>query len=83
MLGGVRSDLRKTPEGIAALEQARQCFDLSITVRRRAIGVINDGPGTPETKAREIARHERAIARAESRRADAEKAMATLRKRTR
>ncbi|HZM94464.1 MAG TPA: tetratricopeptide repeat protein [Vicinamibacterales bacterium] len=83
MLGGVRSDLRKTPEGIAALEQARQCFDLSITVRRRAIGVINDGSGTPETKAREIARHERAIARAESRRADAEKAIATLRKRTR
>jgi tetratricopeptide (TPR) repeat protein len=83
MLGGVRSDLSKTPEGIAALEQARQCFDLSITVRRRAIGVINDGPGTPETKAREIARHERAIARAESRQADAEKAIATLRKRTR
>jgi tetratricopeptide (TPR) repeat protein len=83
MLGGVRSDLRKTPEGIAALEQARQCFDLSIAVRRRAIAVINDGVGTPETKAREITRHERAIARAESRRADAEKAIGTLRKRTR
>ena len=83
MLGGVRSDLKKIPEGIAALEQARQCFDLSIVVRRRAIDVINDGAGTAETKAREIARHERAIARAESRRADAEKAIATLRKRTR
>jgi hypothetical protein len=34
-LGGVRAELRKVPEAIAAMNQARQCYDLAISVRRR------------------------------------------------
>ena len=34
-LGGVRAELRKVPEAMAAMNQARQCYDLAISVRRR------------------------------------------------
>ena len=78
LLGGVRSELAKRASAIVALEQAQRCFDLLIAVRRRAIEAVNGGPGTAETKAREIARHTRAIAEAESRRGEAEKARGTL-----
>jgi tetratricopeptide (TPR) repeat protein len=80
LLGGVRSELAKVSQALAALQHARVCFDLSITVRRRAIDVLNAGPGTEATKAREVAKHQRAIARAEARRSEAEKAMDTLQK---
>ena len=78
MLGAVRAERTKVPEAISALQQARQCFDLSIAVRRRAIEAVNEGPGTPESKAREISRHQRAIAQAEMRRDEAAKAIARL-----
>jgi len=80
LLGGVRSELAKASGAIAALQQARQCFDLLIAVRRKAIDVVNTGPGTAESKAREVAMHGRVIKRAESRRSEAQKGIATLQK---
>jgi tetratricopeptide (TPR) repeat protein len=74
-LGGVRSERSKVPEAIAALQQARQCFDLSIAVHRAAIDKINAGRGTPTSKVREVAREEREIADAERRRDQAVKAI--------
>ena len=65
-LGGVRSEQRRLPEAIAAMNQARQCYDLALAVRRKASDALIAGPGTPESKAREAARHERAIANVQS-----------------
>jgi tetratricopeptide (TPR) repeat protein len=70
-LGGVRTELSKDAEAIAALQQARQCYDLSIAVHRAAIEKLNGGSGTPASKARGIAREERLIADAERRREQA------------
>jgi hypothetical protein len=67
----VRSERAKLPEAIAGLTQALQCYDLSRAVRRRAIDALTGGPGTLEAKAREVARHERAIAAIEKRQAEA------------
>jgi tetratricopeptide (TPR) repeat protein len=67
-LGGVRSEQRKLPEAIAAMAQARQCYDLALAVRRKAFEAMLTGPGNPEFKARESKRHERAIANLEKRR---------------
>lgn len=80
-LGGVRSEEGKPAESIAALQQARQCFDLSITVHRAAIEKINSGPGTEASKARGVAREERLIADAERRREQAVKTIETLQRR--
>ncbi|MGH9203002.1 MAG: hypothetical protein ACRD2A_17390, partial [Vicinamibacterales bacterium] len=77
-LGVVRAERAKAPEAIAAFAQARQCFDLAIAVRRKAIEAVAGQPGTEAMKAREMARHQRAIAEAESRRADVVKAMQQL-----
>ena len=77
-LGGVRSDQRKLPEAIAAMNQARQCYDLTIAVRRKLRDTMLAGPGTPESKAREAARHDRSIASAEKRREQAVQAISTL-----
>jgi hypothetical protein len=63
------------PEAIAALQQSRQCFDLSIAVHRAAIEKITAGRSTPTGKAREVAREERLIADAERRREQAVKAI--------
>jgi tetratricopeptide (TPR) repeat protein len=79
-LGGTRSELRKRPEAIAAMNQARQCYDLSIAVRRKAFDEMMAGPGTPESKARESARHERAIASVQKRRDEVTNALAVLTK---
>jgi len=70
-LGGVRTELSKDVEAIAALQQARQCYDLSLAVHRAAMEKINGGPGTPASKARGVAREERVIADAERRREQA------------
>jgi len=80
-LGGVRIEQAKVREAIAALQQARQCFDLSITVHRASIEKINSGRGTPASKARGVAREERLIADAERRRDQAVKAVEQLQKR--
>jgi tetratricopeptide (TPR) repeat protein len=69
-LGGVRVELRKVPEAIAAMNQARQCYDLAITVRRKLFEDAMAKAATPAAKARESARHERAIALVEKRRVE-------------
>jgi tetratricopeptide (TPR) repeat protein len=60
-LGRVRVQRNQAPEALAAFRQAIQCFDLSITVRRKAIADIQAGPGTEATKVRLSAGHQRAI----------------------
>jgi len=70
-LGGVRIEQSKDLEAMAALQQSRQCYDLSIAVHRAAIEKINSGPGTPTSRARGVAREERVIADAERRREQA------------
>ena len=77
-LGGVRSEQRRLPEAIAAMNQARQCYDLAIAVRRKLRDASLAAAGTPESKAREAARHERSIAAAEKRREQAVQAISTL-----
>jgi tetratricopeptide (TPR) repeat protein len=61
-LGGVRAELRKLPEALAAINQARQCYDLALAVRRSSYEDAMAKAVTPEARARESARHERAIA---------------------
>jgi tetratricopeptide (TPR) repeat protein len=70
-LGGVRNQRSKVPESLAAFKQAVQCYDLTITVRRETIARLEAAEATPSHKAREIARHQRAIERAQERRAEA------------
>src|SRR5262245_28981344 len=72
-LGGVRVEQSKVPQAIAALQQARRCYDLSIAVHRASIEKITAGQGTPASKARSVAREERLIADAERRREQAVK----------
>ena len=79
-LGGVRAELRKLPEAMAAMNQARQCYDLALTVRRKLFEEAMAKAVTPEAQARETARHERAIASVQKRRGDVEAAMGVLRK---
>jgi tetratricopeptide (TPR) repeat protein len=81
-LGGVRTEQAKVPEAIAALQQARQCFDLNIAVHRAAIEKINAGAGTPTSKARSVLREERLIADAERRREQATKTLDALQRRS-
>lgn len=69
-LGGVRAELRKLPESLAAMNQARQCYDLALNVRRKLFEDAMAKAATPEAKARESVRHERAIANVEKRRAE-------------
>ena len=67
-MGIVRAERARLPEATAALMQARQCYDLSLTLRREAIDKILGGPATAAAKTRETARHERAIKDIEGRR---------------
>ena len=66
-LGGVRYELRRLPESLAAMHQARQCFELTLTVRRKLLADSQAGPGTQEQKARDAAKHQRSIANVEKR----------------
>jgi tetratricopeptide (TPR) repeat protein len=70
-LGGVRFERAKLPEAIAAMNQARQCYDLTLAVRRKLLDQVMAGAGTPEYKAREAAKHQRSIASVEKRREEA------------
>lgn len=79
-LGIVRGELGKPAEALAAFEQARRCYDLSIGLRRTAIDTIRSGPGTPTAKARAAAVHERVLADLEDRRNDAIRAIEVLQK---
>jgi tetratricopeptide (TPR) repeat protein len=79
-LGGVRADLRRVPEAIAAMNQARQCFDLALAVRRKLFAEAMAKAATPEANARESARHERAIASVQKRRDEVATAIDRLQK---
>jgi hypothetical protein len=70
-LGGVRYELSRLPESLAAMKQALQCYDLALAVRRKLLEESLAKAVTPEAKARETARHERAIARVQKRREEA------------
>lgn len=80
-LGRVRVQRSKVPEAMAAFQQAIQCFDLSITVRRKLIGDIQAGPGSEATRARLTSGHERAIAEAAADRAECEQNLSALEQR--
>ena len=77
-LGIVRDELRKPAASLAAFQQARQCYDLSIALRREAIARIEAGPGTETAKARESARHLRELTDLQGRRDEALRAIALL-----
>lgn len=77
-LGTVRADRAKLPEAIAAFVQARQCYDLSLTLRREALAKTLAGPATGTTRARAAERQERAIKDVEGRRQDVVQALLTL-----
>ena len=67
-MGVVRAERARLPEATAALTQARQCYDLSLTLRREAIDKILGGPGTLAAKERAAAKQGRAIKDIEGRR---------------
>jgi tetratricopeptide (TPR) repeat protein len=69
-LGGVRYELRKLSEALAAMTQARQCYDLALAVRRKLFEEAMAKAVTAEAKARESSRHERAIASVQKRRSE-------------
>jgi len=77
-LGGVRAELRKLPEAMAAMSQARQCYDLALAVRRKLFEEAMAKAVTPEAQARETARHERAIASVQKRRGEVLEAIERL-----
>jgi tetratricopeptide (TPR) repeat protein len=77
-LGGVRYELRRVPEALAAMNQARQCYDLALAVRRKLFEDAMAKAVTPEAKARESARHERAIAAVQKRRSEVLEAIGRL-----
>jgi tetratricopeptide (TPR) repeat protein len=77
-LGIVRDERRKPAEALAAFQQARQCYELSIALRREAIARVLAGPGTETAKARDTARHRRELTDLEGRRDEALRAIALL-----
>ena len=79
-LGIVRDELRQIPQSLAAFRQAGQCNALSITLRREAISRIETGPGTPSSRARDSARHQRALQELEERRDEIARAIDALEK---
>jgi tetratricopeptide (TPR) repeat protein len=80
-LGRVRAQRSKVPEALAAFRQAIQCFDLSISLRRKLIADIQTGPGSEATKMRLTAGHERDIAEAIAAREECLQNVAVLEKR--
>ena len=79
-LGIVRDELGQRAESLAAFRQAGQCNDLSIKLRHEAITKIEAGPGTPSSRARDAARHRRALQELEERRDEITRAIAALEK---
>jgi tetratricopeptide (TPR) repeat protein len=77
-LGGVRYERAKLPESLAAMNQARQCYDLALAVRRTLFENAMVKAVTPEAKARESARHQRAIATVQKRREEVLAALAKV-----
>ena len=79
--GGVRATRAQWADAVASFEHAQQCFGLTIALRRKFIEDINDGPGSPEGKAGQVARHERAMAEAQKNRDDAMQNVVAIQKR--
>lgn len=79
-LGGVRGEREQWIESLASFEHAEQCFDLSIEARRKAVAELREAATSPQAMSRQIASHERAIADAEMRRAEAARNIATIRR---
>ena len=79
-LGIVRDELGKQGEALAAFRQARQCYELSIGLRRKAIDTIRSGPGTESARARAAAVHERVLADLLERQRDVARAIDVLEK---
>jgi tetratricopeptide (TPR) repeat protein len=77
-LGVVRDERRKPAAALAAFQQARQCYELSITLRREAIARVQAGPGSETAKARDTARHQRELADLEGRRDEVLRAIGVL-----
>lgn len=79
-LGVVRAEMRKGPEGLAALAHARQCFEAVISVRKALIASVPAGKGSEQAKARQVAAHDRVIGAAQDRKEDAIRIAASLQK---
>jgi tetratricopeptide (TPR) repeat protein len=79
--GGVRTARMRWADAIESFEHARQCFDLTIALRRKLIDDIEAGPGSPAGKAGQKARHERAISEAQQHRDDAARNAAAVQRR--
>ena len=79
--GGLRAARARWTQAVESFQHAQQCFDLTLAVRRKLIEEINDGPGSPEGKAGQVARHERAMAEAQKNRDDATQNVAAIQKR--
>ena len=77
-LGIVRDELGRQDEALSAFQQARQCYELSINVRREAIAAIWGGAGAPSGKMRAAAVHERVLADLLERREDVIRAIGVL-----
>ena len=77
-LGVVRDERRKPAEALAAFQHARQCYDLSIALRRETIARVESGPGSETAKARDTARHRRELVELQEHRDEAVRAIAVL-----
>ena len=77
-LGGVRAEMRKAVEGLAAFRQANQCYDLANVVRRKSIEAIAAGKASDQAKARQIGSHQRAITANDERKAQAARLIGQL-----
>jgi hypothetical protein len=62
------------------MNQARQCYELTLAVRRKLLAESQARARTPEQKARDVARHERSIATVEKRHTEVLEAVDRLQK---
>jgi len=77
-LGGVRAERRQWLESLAAFQHAEQCSDLSISTNQKAIATLAATEESARSQAHRIKSHERAIADAERRRAEATRNIAAI-----
>ena len=77
-LGGVRAEQRRWQESLAAFQHAAQCFELAVITRRKALAELIAGVESVSGVARQVASHQRAIAEAETRRAEAVASIASI-----
>ncbi|MBI2188435.1 MAG: hypothetical protein HYU37_15140 [Acidobacteria bacterium] len=70
-LGGVRAERRRWLDSLAAFQHAEQCSELAVATHRKAIAELTATDKSARSQARRIASHERAIADAGRRRAEA------------